>query len=316
MDLDDISSCRHILSHVSQKCYIWIVAILAAIGNISVFVKNRELAKNKATIITAYLMTNLAASDFLMAIYLLIILIADLYYNDLRFGLNSETWLGSPFCLFACGINILSSVTSVFIMVVISIDRYICIVHPFSNRNLTLKRVRITMFSIWFCTCIFTITPIMMSLGQPGYRRYYTYSSICLANNFQILYYKIWMISYLTFIAIAWIIMVSFYTSIFISLRKSRHKTHLSATLRNNKIVSIRLSIILLSDLICWLPYYYVTLLGLFSTDGRIDVISLQFVGIFALPINSAINPFIYTVTQFSTLKKLFCIQYRIYPNN
>lgn len=87
--------------------------------------------------------------------------------------------------------------------------------------------------------------------------------------------------------------------------RKSWRVTNRANT-RDNKIIALRLSLLLITNLLSWLPFYYAVFSTQFSNQNeRIDVITLQFVGIFSLPLNSALNPFLYTATNVSVLKRI-----------
>ncbi|EDV20972.1 uncharacterized protein TRIADDRAFT_60575 [Trichoplax adhaerens] len=69
----------------------------------------------------------------------------NLIYSDGDFGLHSENWLSNPGCHIACLLVIISTLMSVLIMAIISVDRFICIAYPFSTANLSLKVARITL---------------------------------------------------------------------------------------------------------------------------------------------------------------------------
>ncbi|RDD36304.1 G-protein coupled receptor GRL101-like protein [Trichoplax sp. H2] len=304
MNSEILSSCQRLLAHFSLQAFIWIVGSLALIGNIVVLLQNYATNQGKKKSVPICLINNLAISDLLMGLYLLIIAIADIMYSTITYGTDSESWLSHPVCYIACGLVAMSSLTSVLIMIVISVDRYICIVYPFSTRKLTLQKAMTVMGFMWSLGIAFSAVPTIFSIDQPGYLRLYTYNSMCMPNNYQNLYYMIWMISYLLITVIAWIIMIVLYACIFIAVRKSSKGIRKSST-NDNKVLAIRLSLILLSDLICWLPYYYINLSGFIQT-GRVDLIALQFIGILTLPINSAVNPFLYTITNIEVLQKTF----------
>ncbi|EDV20989.1 uncharacterized protein TRIADDRAFT_31042, partial [Trichoplax adhaerens] len=306
MNSETLSSCQQLLAHSSLQAFIWIIGSLALIGNLIVLIQNYSQKRQSRNHIAIYLVNNLAISDLLMGFYLLIIAIADIVLSVKIYGPISESWLLHPLCYLACSLVIASSYTSVLIMVIITVDRYISIVTPFSNRQFTMKLAYTLMTAVWCIGIIFSILPTWFSVQQPGYLRIYTYNSMCMPNNYENIYYMMWMIWYLLITFIAWIIMIALYSRIYASVRSSAKRVQRSST-RENKILAIRLSFILLSDLLCWLPYYYVNLAGLIEI-GRVDVITLQFIGIFTLPINSAVNPFLYTLTNVDNLKRIFCV--------
>ncbi|RDD37223.1 G-protein coupled receptor GRL101-like protein [Trichoplax sp. H2] len=301
---DTLSSCRHLLAHISLQSFVWVVGCLAFFGNIMVMLYNHY---TKDTLGKAYilLINNLAVSDFIMSIYLFIIAFANSVYSSQdQYGQRSEDWLENPLCILSCILVTTSSLVSVFLMMIISIDRFIIIIYSNKRKQLSMAATRAIISSTWLASFLFVLIPALYSINQPGHLRLYTYNSMCMPSNYENPSYRLWMITYIVITIIAWIITCSLYIAAFISIRNT-HKAARRSVTNENKVLAIRLSIILLTDLICWLPYYVVNNFG-FVTSKGVDVITLQFVGIFALPINSALNPFLYTITSTTVFKGLF----------
>ena len=85
-----------------------------------------------------------------------------------------------------------------------------------------------------------------------------------------------------------------FYIKLVKAVDKSKRSIRSSAQSRNFAI-AIRLSLILITNLIAWLPIYVLSAVSL--KDGKLNIFSLQFAIILSIPLNSAINPYIYTTT-------------------
>ncbi|EDV21542.1 expressed hypothetical protein [Trichoplax adhaerens] len=311
---DTLSSCQHLLAHISLQFFIWLVGILAFLGNIFVIVRNlriiRAKKKNKADKVNLFLINNLAISDFIMSIYLFIIGFANLVYsNQGLYGIRSEKWLRHPLCAVSCTLMTTSSIVSVFLMVVISIDRFITIVYGLEGKKLSRFYSRLIIGIIWLGGFTFALIPSLFSINQPGNKRLYTFNSMCMPSNYENPDYRVWMIAYIVSTIIAWIITCSLYIRLFIYIRDTgkavTQATNRKAKARKDKMIALRLFIILITDLISWVPYYIVNFAGFASSDG-VDVITLQFIGIFALPINSALNPYLYTLTSAAVIKGLF----------
>ncbi|KAJ8034470.1 hypothetical protein HOLleu_21323 [Holothuria leucospilota] len=62
------------------------------------------------------------------------------------------------------------------------------------------------------------------------------------------------------------------------------------------------MSIIVGTDMICWLPVIVVGILSKAGIEITIDIYS--WIAIFVMPINSAFNPFIYTIPTIKKRKK------------
>ncbi|EDV21461.1 uncharacterized protein TRIADDRAFT_30238 [Trichoplax adhaerens] len=312
---DTLSSCQHLLAHVSLQFFIWLVGILAFWGNIFVIVRNLRIIRaekrnHKDDNVNLFLINNLAISDFIMSIYLFIIGFANLVYsNQGLYGIRSEKWLRHPLCAVSCTLMTTSSIVSVFLMVVISIDRFITIVYGLEGKKLSRFYSRLIIGIIWLGGFTFALIPSLFSINQPGNKRLYTFNSMCMPSNYENPDYRVWMIAYIVSTIIAWIITCSLYIRLFIYIRDTgkavTQATNRKAKARKDKMIALRLFIILITDLISWVPYYIVNFAGFASSDG-VDVITLQFIGIFALPINSALNPYLYTFTSTAVIKGLF----------
>ncbi|EDV25058.1 uncharacterized protein TRIADDRAFT_12560, partial [Trichoplax adhaerens] len=289
-DLDSASSCENILVHTSLKLSVWIMAIAAFIGNILVIVTNRSNKMKKTSKSTELVFNSLALSDFLMSTYLIIIGVNDQIYND-RYAQYAEEWLKSPACIIASFLISTSSMMSVIMMLLISIDRYSITVNPFTASHVRFKRTKIALGLGWSVTCIYVAIPVIMSINQPADLRLYQFSFICSPSNLSHRFYATWTLSFVLIQLISWIITLVIYVLLLREVSKTRRSIRSNAQSRNGTI-AIRLSLILVTDLAAWLPIYVISALGIIQ--GSINVFILQFAVILAIPLNSAINPYIY----------------------
>ncbi|EDV27295.1 uncharacterized protein TRIADDRAFT_21335, partial [Trichoplax adhaerens] len=300
-DLDSASSCENILAHTSLQLAVWIMGIAAFIGNILVIVMHRTSNDQKMTKATELVFSNLALSDFLMSLYLFIIGVADLMYRD-RYAQYAEEWLSSPACFIASFLICTSSLMSVIMMLFISIDRYTITANPFASSDGRYKRTKIALILGWLLTCTFVGVPTIMGINQIGDRRLHEFSSICSPSNLNNPFYAGWTFSFVIIQLICWIITLIAYVMLVISVSKTQRSVRSSAQSRNSAI-AIRLSLILITDLIAWLPIYIVSAITIIQ--GRLNVFTLQFAIILAIPLNSAINPYIYTATGTACFNRL-----------
>ncbi|EDV25086.1 uncharacterized protein TRIADDRAFT_15334, partial [Trichoplax adhaerens] len=287
-----LSLCRNLLTHLSLQLFVWFTGLVALVGNICVivqyFINSRRSVK-----VPHLLVANLALADFTTAIYLLILAVADLTYHGI-YGSIFETWLKSWSCSIAMLLGTCSSLMSVLMMLIITIDRYICLVFPFSTRKLTASQSRYLILAAWITSFTFCIIPTITSINEDGDKRLHYFSSICMPSNVINVYYRAWIILYTIITIIAWFITAILYLAIFNSIRKSSKMIRRS-TESKDKTIAFRLFIIIISDLVSWLPFYYTLYRAIIQQTS--NVFEIQFVVIIALPINSAINPFIYTFT-------------------
>ena len=300
-----MSTCDDMLSHPTLQYFVWIIGIIAFIGNILVFLHYFQQRKQKhpPISVTTVLLTNLALADFFMSIYLIIIGIADQIYRG-NYSIHVAPWLTSIPCYSSSFLVSLSSLMSVYMMIIISIDRFICIAFPFSTRRLKVDSARNVLLVGWLFCGFFAALPVLFSIGANGENRLYKYSSICMPSNVDNAYYRAWILCYTLLTMASWIVTCVLYLAMFISMRQSSKSVRKIGSVNRDKKIALRLFLIIITDLTSWMPYYILIIQVLFT--GAIDIVALQFVIIFALPINSAINPYLYTITNLSTFNKAF----------
>ncbi|XP_072043231.1 uncharacterized protein [Amphiura filiformis] len=146
-------TCNRMLPNVSIRVSIWVIGLFAFISNgIAYYLHSQKRHKNK---VQKLLISQLSLSDLLMGINMLIIVIADLYYNEF-FPSYALKWRQGFACKLAGFLSILSSEGSVFFITLISIDRLIAVKYPFGGHLLTTRMAQI-------CTALAWLTAIFMS---------------------------------------------------------------------------------------------------------------------------------------------------------
>ncbi|XP_027143861.1 relaxin receptor 2a [Larimichthys crocea] len=95
---------------------------------------------------------------------------------------------------------------------------------------------------------------------------------------------------------VAFLVIVFSYSSMFYSIYKTGiNATDLRSRLHRDVAVANRFFFIVFSDALCWIPIFLVKILSILEVEipGTIS----SWVVIFILPINSALNPILYTLT-------------------
>lgn len=154
---DEISDCEDLMSNSVQRSFLWVLGIVALIGNSFVIIW-RWRTRHYINPVSSTLILSLGCADFLMGIYLIIIATVDVHYRYIhinnfmsiiwyfftrlfrgRYIENADFWRNSILCKFSGFISTISSEVSVATLVIITIDRLICICYPFSNRKFTMS---------------------------------------------------------------------------------------------------------------------------------------------------------------------------------
>ena len=265
-----------------------------------------------------------------MCIYLLILLSIDAYYTDF-FPLNSESWRKSILCRLAGAVSVLSSEASAFMITLISIDRFLGVKYPFGGRRLGTKSARILVLVLWLIAFSLTIATFMLSgeesmvysisevcVGLPisTSKLYNTSSAIIetkITYNFegnvpketdivsQATYDRSKASMYLSIAMFTGLNLVCFvivgicYTAIFVTARKTTRASGRSQTSKEELRMALKMSLLVLTDFLCWVP---VGILSILVQSGAVEVspTAYAWIATFALPINSIINPFLYTL--------------------
>ena len=127
-------TCKRLLPYDLLRIAIWLVCAFAIFGNIFALC-TRLMNKRQRNKVQFLLIMNLSISDFVMGIYLAVLLSADLYYTE-YFPSHSESWRHSMLCRTAGALSVLSSEASAFFITLITIDRFFGIKYTYSKFRL------------------------------------------------------------------------------------------------------------------------------------------------------------------------------------
>ena len=263
----------------------------------------RRFFREKFTVTNFYLL-NLAISDFLY-LTLIPILLCTMHYHKWLFG--------SYFCKIYFTITYLCQCSSIFILVVLSIDRYLSVVHPLKvSHYRTDQRARITILIGWILSFLFiTPIPIFTQLQNETCSIIWPDMWHFTGNNTK---FTEFIDKYLTplhaftiyTLLLNYVIPVSIivilYTKILNSLNKKNRKNRLKlseAKKKSHKRISKMVLIIIICYIISWTPYwcmqltYYICFI-LEINQPYILIIFSHFSQLIAY-LSSALNPAIYS---------------------
>ena len=298
-------------------------------------------------------------SDLLMGIDMIILAVADVYYND-YFPSFSTNWRNGPLCKLASCLSILSSEASVFLITLITFDRFIGVTFPFARIKLKRKSAWACVTFIWITCIIFSVVPVQLSekasellevsevcVGVPIVRRpvvvvntevaeivstdvevnysfqttgsvsssavyfgspnsgtfdlkykeklsYSLYSTSLLIGNKLATYFSI-----VIFIGVnltCFVFIAVMYIGMYTAARKSAKNVGRNHSNSNEEIrMTVKMSAIVLTDFFTWVP---LTIACILVQANYIEIhpVVYAWTVAFIIPINSAINPFLYTL--------------------
>ncbi|KAJ8026627.1 hypothetical protein HOLleu_31517 [Holothuria leucospilota] len=295
----DFSSCSDLIRNGLLRIAMWILGTSALCGNLAVIVwrvfRQGILKRRKRNPVQALLVVNLAIADLFMGCYMLFIAIADVHFRG-TYALFSDQWQTSFFCRFAGFLSTLSSVSSVMFLTVISFDRYLNVVFPFSRRHMKLKSALVVACGIWMIVTLIGVLPALIYGGA-----YYGRSSVCLALPITAQRLDGWYFSFFVFIVLTlvlFLIIVFCYISIFIVARRSS-KASRNAVISNTQQkeeqlqMALKVAFLVGTDFVCWVPIIFMGFLSF--TSSAVSGGVYAWTAVFVLPINSSLNPYLYT---------------------
>ncbi|KAG8453880.1 hypothetical protein GDO86_000488 [Hymenochirus boettgeri] len=291
---DGISSLENLLASIVQRVFVWVVSVITCFGNIFVICTRPYIrSENK---LHAICIMSLCCADCLMGVYLFVIGYYDLEYRG-EYNENAQAWMDSTQCRLVGALAILSTEVSVLLLTYLTLEKYICIVYPFRCMKPGKCRTVMTLILIWIIGFVIAFVPLS---NQTFFQNYYGTNGVCFplhseqpeSNAAQI--YSV--VIFLGVNLAAFIIIVFSYSSMFYNI----HQTAIMATEIHNHIkkemtLAKRFFFIVFTDALCWIPIFILKLLSLLQVEipGTIS----SWVVIFILPINSALNPILYTIT-------------------
>ena len=260
-----------------------------------------------------------------MGVYMLLIASADIYFDE-QFPMQAEMWRSGITCRIAGTVSILSSEASVFFVTFISIDRFVNIKYPFSRRILTMKSSAVVVVILWITSL--TLGVVSSSLaGQND--EFYANSHVCIGlplsklpkYNTQHLNW-IWTCSgdtcywkqpleteyvgketgmifasvmFLGLNFFCYLVILVCYIEIVKAYFQSSERVELSPEMKEQIRLTDKVAAIILTNFACWFP---IILLGILVQAGVLTLPADVFAWCvtFVLPINSAINPYLYTI--------------------
>ena len=313
------------MQNLLLRISMWILGVSALFGNLyALAFRLKEKTRSSTQAVQSFLIGNLAASDFLMGVYMIIIAGADLYYGD-EYFVYSDQWRTGGMCRFAGFISLLSSEGSVFFLTLISVDRVVSVVAPFSKLRLTPLSVKFVGTLLWTASTILSIVPTILAGPESDF---YDLSDVCIGlplitrpSSYSVMTDEVggalsdsqefslqvpdeskpaWYFSIVIFLGVnlvCFLIIAICYTVVFISLHRSatRLRGRRGRRQREERRLAIRMAVIVGTDFICWIP---VIIMGILSQTGA-AVIPLEMYTwsvVFILPINSSLNPYLYTL--------------------
>ncbi|MBN3295470.1 RXFP1 protein, partial [Amia calva] len=291
---DGISSFENLLANIVLRVFVWVVSGVTCFGNIFVICMRLYIrSENK---LHAMCIVSLCCADCLMGVYLFLIGSFDLKFRG-EYNRHAQAWMDSAQCQVVGSLAMLSTEVSVLLLSYLTLEKYICIVYPF--RYLTPGKCRTVsvLVVIWVLGFVIAFVPLV---GHDLFKNFYGTNGVCFplhAEQPETTGARVYsVLVFLGLNLVAFIVIVFSYSSMFYSIQRTGTKaTEYSSHVSRELAIAKRFFCIVVTDSLCWIPIFILKVLSLLEVEipGTIS----SWVVIFILPINSALNPILYTLT-------------------
>ncbi|XP_073991678.1 follicle-stimulating hormone receptor-like isoform X3 [Rhodnius prolixus] len=285
---DGVSTAENLLADVILRTTLWFVAVFIILCNGLVLLHRLKGLKQSSPL--NLIITNLAFSDLIMGVYLLLIGVVDSVYRGNYRQFASE-WISSPLCTLAGIAALTSSEVGLLLLWLISLERFL-LISTFFNGYYTLKpkAALATTFSIWSFVILLALLPVFVWRHA---KRFYGTNNFCFPLHIDEPYAVGWHYTAFLFLGINSAVLLCiaiFYLAMFISIWRTRHATTLNV--RDSQF-ALRFFCIVFANSCCWVPVIVLKILALCGFTFSKDVYG--WIAIFVVPVNSAVNPVLHT---------------------
>ncbi|XP_061186290.1 G-protein coupled receptor GRL101-like [Saccostrea echinata] len=189
----------------------------------------------------------------------------------------------------------MSSEASALFVLLITIDRFVAIKHPFSpNKRAWVIGSSVFSWALSISIALFPILAMELSIVED----FYAQSPICISLPLSIHRQSGWQYSMVIFVGLNFLIFVGISIGQFLivlEVNKSGRKSQASNRRRREIALAKSVVAVVITDLLCWVPVGIIGMLTFYGIDVSLDVYA--WIIVLVLPVNSALNPILYTLS-------------------
>ncbi|ELT92799.1 hypothetical protein CAPTEDRAFT_228056 [Capitella teleta] len=315
---DEFSSCYNLIRDPKLRLIVWILGLLASVGNL-IILQQRTKYENETT--PSLLLQHLSFADLLMGIYLMIVVSADQYYRD-NYILQADKWRASAICKLAGFLQISSCEMSTFLIMLLALDRVYNLVPGCMSHGIGVRGVRGFIALGWTAATLSSVAPILefRYFGQDdmGFVRTGTCTTYNIIKGKTQSGWEFSMALFVIFNFICYLVtcvgfiraMKAWMKGVDPTLPEFRLPEDLMDATdedkelaredeliyrENEMIITRRLFLVISTNFLIWLPLIVVGAMALWGY--HVSTSFSAWISIFIVPLNAAINPYLYTFT-------------------
>ena len=289
-------SCDQLLLNTFIRSMCWFFGAASTILNaFSIYLQTNSYLSGKNSI--TLLIVNLHFSDLCMGIYLLVISVID-YLSFGSYYLYHFMWSRGILCKVLSIIHIYSIQNSATLVLLLALLRFFVVVVSLMQKTIIRRKTMllsifmITAYNIAICVTHASVKSAVLSHARSG---------LCVLVNIGSEDNGTWRY-FTTFYVTSSMIFLLIAGIAYVLIFRAVYKTQCRSGRKKKRLPWF--SLIVLVNTICYLPLLCVTMLDNFGARVHENVSS--WIVVLSIPLNSMVNPFIYTFSMVS--KKRLCI--------
>lgn len=283
-----LTPCENLMDPWVLRVAIWAVWVLALLGNGTVLFVG--IAAREKLESSEFLICNLAFADFCMGLYLVFLATVDVRtFGTGTFYQSALDWQLGPGCTSAGFIAIFSNELSVYILVMLTLERVYTIASAFNQNEKKKKRV-----AIGLCILGWILAAVVASLPLIGINSY-NHVAVCLPYLTEDWFDKLYIGLLLTSNLVGFVIILLSYIYIFYRACKNTPATHMPQRRKDILVAASKIAVLIFTAFLCWAPTALIGYLALIDVH-LVSAAEAKYFLVFVFPLNACVNPFIYAI--------------------
>ena len=297
-----VSSCTNLIKEPLLRLVVWLIGLVTVVGNVATLVYrlvwDREMLKKPY----GCFVTNLGVADLFMGVYLIIIVVADTFFYG-KYVIYDFKWRDGPMCQATGVLVTMASLSSVLFISLITVDRYLSVRFPYGEFRFNTLTVNFAVTGAW---CFGLLIALLPTAPFTQHWKVFSTNGVCVAlplgtDRHPGQWYGATV--FVGFNLVFFIFIGVGQSLIFRTLKKKGKQTRknmskISQLYENQKRqefeVAKRLFLVVITDFMCLFP---IITMGLMALAGvSLGDAAYRWSALLVMPINSALNPVLYTL--------------------
>ena len=282
---NELSPCANLIDPWPLRAVVWLLWIVTILGNGTVLFIS--IATKEKMEVFQFLICCLAFSNFCMGVYLAFLSAVDIRtYGEISFFQSALYWQNGPGCKAAGFIAVFASQLSVFILVLLTLERVYTIRYTFNTNEK--GKMNVAIVAAFIAVLLSAMLAALPLFGINSYSEV----AVCIPYVAEKWTDKAYIGVLLSLHLVGFLIILFSYVYIFRNICKSPAAQQKK---KDITIAAVKIAILIATAFVCWIP---IVIIGYLALGGIKTVNSSQakYLIVLVYPLNAGLNPFIYAL--------------------